>query len=417
MAFTKNSEKLISYFLNDISLYSKKRTIKNRKQCDNIFKMIHQDIYINDKYVTHLYKKDKIQFEFKEIVNFNQLGYQELFDSNYVDKRCYEYVKNNIVGVFTLSTNISNLKVKINYAIYNNKEFNRLKKLEKLLLHALKIVRFCNLYRKNETVKTLNILLHLTPILKKLPTKNTDILGPTNCNSAVTFACASEGELLIYREEEWKKTLIHELFHSLCLDFSLINYSKLKENIGDIFKIKSEFLISEAYCEFWASILNCSFCSYSFLKNKNNLDDFILYAEFGIYMEKMFSLYQCTKLLDFMNLKYEHLWKQDKISESYRNILYKETTNVFSYYILKMVLLQFSDEFLIWCNLNNTNTLNFDHNEILFDKFFKFINKHYKAKHLLKNISQMGDKLHDHSKDKILCQTMKMTICDYLIRG
>lgn len=147
------------------------------------------------------------------------------------------------------------------------------------------------------------------------------------------------------------------------------------------------------------------------------MDDFILYAEFGIYMEKIFSLYQCTKLLDFMNLKYEHLWKQDKISESYRNILYKETTNVFSYYILKMVLLQFSDEFLIWCNLNNTNTLNFDHNEILFNKFFKFINKHYKAKHLLKNISQMEDKLHDHSKDKILCQTMKMTICDYLIKG
>ena len=59
MAFTKNSEKLISYFLNDISLYSKNRTIKNQKQCDNIFKMIHQDIYINDIYVTHLYKKDK----------------------------------------------------------------------------------------------------------------------------------------------------------------------------------------------------------------------------------------------------------------------------------------------------------------------------------------------------------------------
>lgn len=82
-----------------------------------------------------------------------------------------------------------------------------------------------------------------------------------------------------------------------------------------------------------------------------------------------------------------------------------------------MILLQFSDEFLIWCNLNNTNTLNFDHNEILFNKFFKFINKYYKEKHLLKNISQMEDKLHDHSKDNILCQTMKMTICDYFIKG
>lgn len=415
MAFTKNSEKLISYFLNNISLHSKKRTIKKQKQCDKIFKMIHQDIYINDKYVTHLYKKGKIQFEFKEIVNFNQLGYQELFDSNFVDKRCYDYVKNNIVGVFTLSTNISNLNVKINFAIYNKSEFNKLKRLEKCLLHALKIVRFCNLYRKTETVKSLNIFLHLTPILKKLPTKNTDILGPTNCNSAVTFACASSGELLIYREEEWKKTLIHELFHSLCLDFSIINYNKFKDDIGGIFKIKSELLISEAYCEFWASIINCCFCSYSFLKKKDNLDDFILYVEFGIYMERIFSLFQCTKILDFMNLKYEHLWKQDKISESYRNILYKEKTNVFAYYILKMILLHSGDDFLIWCNLNNTNTLNFDHSEILFNKFFKFINKNYKAKLLMKNISQMEDKLHDQSKDKVICQTMRMTICDYFI--
>jgi hypothetical protein len=415
MAFTKNSEKLISYFLNNISLHSKKRTIKKQKQCDKIFKMIHQDIYINDKYVTHLYKKGKIQFEFKEIVNLNQIGYQELFDSNFVDKRCYDYVKNNIVGVFTLSTNISNLNVKINYGIFNKSEFNKLKRLEKLLLHALKIVRFCNLYRKTETVKSLNIFLQLTPILKKLPTKNTDILGPTNCNSAVTFACASSGELLIYREEEWKKTLIHELFHSLCLDFSIINYNKLKDDIGGIFKIKSELLISEGYCEFWASIINCCFCSYSFLKNKNNLDDFILYVEFGIYMERIFSLFQCTKILDFMNLKYEHLWKQDKISESYRNILYKEETNVFSYYILKMILLHSGDDFLIWCNLNNTNTLNFDHSEILFNKFFKFINKNYKAKPLMKNISQMEDKLHEQSKDKVICQTMRMTICDYFI--
>ena len=417
MAFTKNSEKLINYFLNDISLYSKKRTIKNQKQCNNIFKMIHQDICINDKYVNFLYKKNKIQFEFKEIVNLNQLSYQELFNSNYVDQRCYDYVKNNIVGVFTLSTNISNLKVKINYALYNKEEFNRFKKLEKLLLHALKIVRFCNLYRKNENIKSLNIFLHLTPIAKKLPTKDMDILGPNNCNSAVTFACAHSGELLIYRKEEWKKTLIHELFHSLCLDFSIINYNKLKDNIRGIFKIKSEFLISEGYCEFWASIINCCFCSYSFLKNKNNLDDFILYVEFCIYMEKIFSLFQCVKILDFMNLRYEHLWKQDKISESYRNILYKEKTNVFSYYILKMILLQFSDEFLIWCNLNNTNTLNFDHSEILFNKFFKFINKHYKFKYLMKNIRQMEDKLHDfdQSKDKKICQTMRMTICDYFI--
>ena len=59
-------------------------------------------------------------------------------------------------------------------------------------------------------------------------------LGSNNCNSAVTFACASKGKLLIYRKEEWKKVLIHELFHSLCLDFAGSNYETLRKNIKNI---------------------------------------------------------------------------------------------------------------------------------------------------------------------------------------
>jgi hypothetical protein len=417
MVFTKNSEKLMDYFLNDIDTYSKKRTIKIQTKCDKIFKMIHNDILITDRYVNFLYKKNKITFEIKEIANLSQISKKELLKSNYVDKNCYDYINDNIQGIFTLVTNISNLKVKINYAIFNKNEFNNLKKIEKTLLHALKIVRLCNMYRKKETVKTLDIFLFLTPMKKKLPKNSIDILGPDNCNSAVTFACASAGELLIYRNEEWKKTLIHELFHSLCLDFSLMNYNKLKHNISTLFDIKSEFLISETYSEFWACIINSCFCSYSFLKKKDNFDDFILYLEFSIYIEKIFSLYQVVKTLDFMSLKYESLWKQDKISQSYRNILYKEKTNFFCYYILKMILLQFSDEFMIWCNLNNTNTLSFDSSEILFNKLFKFIKKYYKSKYLNKIVKLMEIKLEefDKKKDKEILETMKMTICDYNI--
>ena len=417
MVFTKKSEKYIDYFLNDIDLYTKKRTIKTQIKCDKIFKMIHNDILVTDRYVNFLSKKNKINFEIKEIANLNQVSKKELLKSIYVDKRVYNYINDNIQGIFTLLTTISKLNVKIHYALFNKKDFNQLKKIEKTLLHALKIVRLCNLYSKKEKVKSIDIFLFLTPNEKKLPKNSIEILGPEHCNSAVTFACASSGELLIYRKEEWKKTLIHELFHSLCLDFSLMNYDKLKNNVQSLFDVKSEFLISETYCEFWANILNCCFCSYSFLTKKDNVDDFILYLEFSIYIEKIFSLHQMVKALDFMNLKYESLWKKDKISESYRNILYKEKTNFFCYYVLKMIFIQYSDEFLIWCNLNNTNTLSFDSSEISFNKLFKFIKKHYKTKHILNIVDLMEEKLSefDKKKDKEILHTMKMTICDYNI--
>ena len=82
-----------------------------------------------------------------------------------------------------------------------------------------------------------------------------------------------------------------------------------------------------------------------------------------------------------------------------------------------MILLQFSDEFMIWCNLNNTNTLSFDSSEILFNKLFKFIKKYYKSKYLNKIVKLMEIKLEefDKKKDKEILETMKMTICDYNI--
>ncbi len=414
MPFTKMSENMIDYFLNDLSLFQKKRTKTTQDNIDKILKILYNDIEVTSKYVDYLNKKDKLQFDFKEIINFNQLPKQELLSSKFTDKKCYDFIKNKIQGLFILSTNIQGVDITIYYGIFNKNDFNKLKKIKKYLVFALKLIRFCNLYKKNNKVKNIDIFLYLTPIKKELPKLNIDILSQENCNSAVTFACAKYGELLIYREEEWKKTLIHELFHSFCLDFSLDNNNFIKEKIKDIFPINSDFLISESYSEFWATILNSCFCAFSFLTKDEGLDDFILYAEFCIYIEKMFSLFQCIKILDFMNLKYDHLWLKDKISESYRNILYKENTNVFSYYILKLVLLNNSDDFFIWCYKNNTNILHFDSSEILFNKFYLFISKNYKSKFLLDNLKKMETKMLK-LKNKRLLKTMKMTICDYKI--
>ena len=111
------------------------------------------------------------------------------------------------------------------------------------------------MYSKLKTMKSLNVYLYLTKAEKKVPKNPVLVLGPNNCNSAVTFACATNGRLMIYRKEEWKKVLIHELFHSLCLDFSGISYNKLKKNIKKIFDVQSDFEISESYSEFWATII------------------------------------------------------------------------------------------------------------------------------------------------------------------
>ena len=214
-------------------------------------------------------------------------------------------------------------------------------------------------------------------------------MGPNNCNSAVTYACASNGKILIYRKEEWKKVLIHELFHSLCLDFALSNYNSLKSNIKKIFDVDSDFEITEAYSEYWATILNSCFISYDLLDNENDIEEFILFVEFCIQLERIFSLFQMIKILHYMGLNYSSLYKTDSTSVRYRKLLYKEDTNVLCYYVLKTILLFFNDDFLKWCLHNNSLVIKFDKTQQNFTNLYKFIEDKYNKRTFLNAISSM----------------------------
>ena len=74
---------------------------------------------------------------------------------------------------------------------------------------------------------------------------------------------------------------------------------------------KSKFEISEAYTEFWATIINACMISYNLLDDKNDIESFFLYSEFCIQFEKIFSLFQCVKILNYMGLQYCNLYKTD----------------------------------------------------------------------------------------------------------
>ena len=84
-----------------------------------------------------------------------------------------------------------------------------------------------------------------------------------------------------------EKGFIHELCHSMCLDFSGLDYKSLKSDIKSLYDI-DDFEISEAYSEFWATIIHCCFCSYSLLDSKEDLETYLLFTQFCIQFEKYF---------------------------------------------------------------------------------------------------------------------------------
>jgi len=283
-----------------------------------------------------------------------------------------------------------------------------------------------NKYAPNQCANTLDIYIYLTSLKKTLPTNNL-ILDETNINSAFTSSCAKNAEIIIFREEEWFKVFIHESFHSFGLDFSNMNNSILNNKILQIFDVKSNVNLYEAYTEFWAEFINCLFCSFFIMINKQKTTDskiFLEISKFLLNIEITYSIFQLTKVLNYMNLTYRDLYIDNQITKQKRNKLYREKTNILAYYVIKSILFFNIDNFLKWCRINNTiNLLEFKKTNINQNNFYLFILDNYNNKNLLKNIEYMekfyimikNKKYEEKNKNNIninfLYNNLQMTIC------
>ena len=414
MSFSKNSEELMKYFLNDFDKFSKKITSKNQEELDGIFKQFWWDIKISNGLIERYDKQDMLKTKL-----IQRKKYNELFESKFVPRSVKSYTERNMKGYLIVKTVLGTVEVEVIYALFKQSEVNNLKKVENRIKKALRILRFLLFHvGTSNKVKKITINLYLTNIKKTLPKNQIKTLNEENCNSALTYACAEEGEVLVFREEEWKKVLIHELFHSLCLDFSGISYLLLKDKIKDLLKVKSDYEISEAYAEFWATILNSCFISFDILDDKEDYEQFALYSEFCIQFERIFSMFQLVKVLDYMGLRYKDLVSDGRMAKSLKNILFKEETNVLAYYIIKTVLLYDYDKFLFWCQKYNISVVKFDKNQLNLRRFGNYFEEMYKNRRLIKSINDMEIKFsklrgdYTNPNKNPINLTTRMTICE-----
>jgi hypothetical protein len=281
-----------------------------------------------------------------------------------------------------------------------------------------------NEYASKKCSKRLVLYMYFTSLKKALPSKNISILDQSNVNTAFTYTCPVDSEIVVFRKEEWFKVLMHESFHNFALDFSDMNTEECTKHILSIFKVKSDVNLFEAYTEFWAEIMNAVFCSFYLIKNKNNdVDDFLSNFDFFINFERTYKFFQMVKTLDFMGLTYVDLVSNTQESKSLRETLYKEESNVLSYYILTTILMNNYQGFLSWCNTHNLSLLQFKKTEKNIMEFCKFIEKNYKTRSLIESVDCMqqflltiknikGDKKKIGKSLDYILNNMRMTVCE-----
>lgn len=253
-----------------------------------------------------------------------------------------------------------------------------------LIFQLLQIMNAYSTIKKDKPVKS-NIYLYLTDDKKKLPrdtsSSSSSVLYPIHVNSGYSTVVSSD--IVIFRYEEWFKVLIHEVIHSFQLDFSQMNTTIQKARLQKVFKIQSEFEVNESYVECFAVLINIAFSSYYNYETKTK-KDYLNHCRLMLFYEKIFSIHQSLKILDYYGLSYRDLY--EKTTTSIQTNM-QEKTNTFAYFIVKTIFLVHVDSFLSLCRKQNDgNILSFTTTQSSLDTFFSFILNKCNSKHMLRSI-------------------------------
>jgi len=414
---TKESSELMSFFMKNNCL----NAVKTTKKTKNIFKKFFMEIKNGVSYIDHIKSKMGTSFyklQIDHIHNIRQIPKPVTFPPNAFPSHIRKHIDENSLSVLNYSFHLFSRNIHILFITEDLHVEQLIEQYNTYVDWMLVWLYIVNEYASKNCSTDLKIFVYHTSLMKNLPKTNIEVLDEVHINTAFTRTCPKKAEIVVFRKEEWFKAFMHETFHNLGLDFSGVDNSTCVKQILDIFPVNSEVNLFESYTEFWARIMNVLFCSYIHMK-KNDINEFLNNVDILLNFERMYAFFQMVKVLSFMGINYDQLYMHTVEAEAARQHLYKEDTNVLSYYIITLILLNNYQDFLSWCDTNNTSILQFKKTTANLQSFCAFIEKKYKSKSLLEGVTCTEDLLvklkkgsKKQKKNSFILDNLRMTICE-----
>jgi len=324
--------------------------------CKNL-KKLYDLIYKNYLYQTHTHKK--LNKNINHILNY----------SKFIHPKIKSNIDKNFNNIYYINSENNHF-----WIVTNNKTINK-----KLINQLVNRVNTMKKISKNKNDN--NIYIWLTNEKKMLP-KTGNTLNTLHVNSGLSYVYSPEveknGDIYIWRKEELPKVLIHELLHSLRYDYYSQN-DYLNNLIYQDFNVNHHVNVNESYTETLATILNCIFYT---IEHDKDYEYFLALLSNEIEHSNQ----QVDKLL-------KHYGYHDisELSRGNSNKIFKQETGVFSYYILKAMVMNNLDNFM---KFSMKNRLYYPKNGD--KKYYTLLKKYY--------IDYKPEKIKNHTK------TLKMTI-------
>jgi hypothetical protein len=349
-------------------------------------------------------------------LNKNKLKYSKYTgipcDISYYPTKIKKYIQHNIHTYYKINFNIR--EHDINVYIGSDKNTDNNVFLQKMIKNIYIWLFVAYYFSKGECSQTLEIYLSLTNEIKKLPSLKNEYVDRQHVNTAFTYACKKNNEIHIFRHEEWFKVFIHETFHSLGLDFSMFENTDTNNQIMKLFNVKNDVRIAETYCEFWAEIINNMFIVFSNTRWNENQEKWLNTLNTKLvkmmHYERIFSLFQCCKVLNYFNINYTELINSTKTVSSY-----KDKTHTLSYYIVKSIFMFHLDDYMQECIKLNGYSLDFNKKKNKhiqnMNTYCNIVKKMYKNENFIESLNSVC-KISKNKKmfSKNIIETLRMSV-------
>jgi hypothetical protein len=256
---------------------------------------------------------------------------EKLFPNRFMCKQVEKYVSDNKFYKVIYDTKLFNISL---YFVNSPKD----REIQDIIRYIINIALIVSTLSSFRT--PIKITIIFTPFKKQINYGENKLLDVCNINSGVSikYDC-----VLIWREEEWKFILIHELVHCYGLDDILLPHYSVNEVTNYIttnYKISGPVLPAEAFDDAISTIIYV--CYFNL-----NIKDIIK----KLHGEVCYSIHQISKL--FKHITVNDINQLNK--KSLNNVVLKQQSDVFSYFILKTALLF---EYELFCNYVITKNKN-----------------------------------------------------------
>lgn len=395
--------------------------LKGNKEFNDIFNSI--ETYLNTKNIKKsleiIYEliKDNYCHIFQNVLfkkstysNSNSKINAKLDNIIFLSKNDRENIKNTMPLISEINATYKTNNIKL-YIV--SKEDEQLKK-NVIRRIVSKLFVLIDLFT-NAQKTTYNLYVWLSD-LKKYKPKSKKTFRSQHINSGATVHNLLEEtvELFIWRKEEIEKVLLHEMIHTLKLDF--MGYpDELKQDIIQTFNIPSsiDLRLGEAYVETWAILLNTMYISFT---NKTQCESKSngFFKFFKLFtMEICFTLYKSSKILSHFGYGCitgcEVPLVKSKNPNDAIHELFEQETSVFSYYLIKGSVLMNLDGFINFCCKNNELLLQFVESPENYQELHRVFIESAKKNILLNKMTNLNISL-DEQENELLDNTMRMTL-------